>query len=248
VVEIPLYCDKLEAFIGHTEASVDEQEVLHGFFREIQWDKVTLIGLYIKGQRSGIYWQQLDGNAYKVGISDGAKIMTYIYPNLNSAIYGSVDSEDHLRSGQFAQVTELKSYNNGLPVPKVKLFNIGTRYTYDPPSSIVISKSPLLRDPYEQQTCYIDQSTIHPEAGEGIFAKRLLSKGSLVAIFSGVKRRLLSSRNSTASAYNIAVTRGLELDIPDWAISAKKYSATLAHKACHSFTPNAEFENLEHPR
>ena len=41
-------------------------------------------------------------------------------------------------------------------------------------------KQNTLRDPYEQQTVYIDQSRIHPEAGEGLFAKRPLVTGEMV--------------------------------------------------------------------
>ena len=35
-----------------------------------------------------------------------------------------------------------------------------------------MSSKNILRDPFEQQTVYIGQSQIHPEAGEGLFAKR----------------------------------------------------------------------------
>ena len=50
------------------------------------------------------------------------------------------------------------------------------------------------------------------------------------------------------SHYRIMLDRVLDLDIPEWAICAKKYCATLSHKACHSFSPNGFFQVLEHPR
>ena len=38
------------------------------------------------------------------------------------------------------------------------------------------------------------------------------------------------------------------LDIPKGAESLERYRATLGHKACHSFLPNAAFAELYHPR
>ena len=52
-----------------------------------------------------------------------------------------------------------------------------------------MSRTPTTRDPYEQQTVYVGQSRIHPEAGEGLFAKRPLPTGALVALFNGVRQR-----------------------------------------------------------
>lgn len=43
--------------------------------------------------------------------------------------------------------------------------------------------------------------------------------------------------------------REIDLDIPEYETSLKNYSATLGHKACHSFdAKNAKFEQLYHPR
>ena len=43
--------------------------------------------------------------------------------------------------------------------------------------------------------------------------------------------------------------REIDLDIPEYETTLKNYSATLGHKACHSFdAKNAKFEQLYHPR
>ena len=43
--------------------------------------------------------------------------------------------------------------------------------------------------------------------------------------------------------------REIDLDIPEYETSLENYSATLGHKACHSFgAKNAKFEQLYHPR
>ena len=57
-----------------------------------------------------------------------------------------------------------------------------------------MSLTPTSRDPYEQQTVYVGQSKIHPEAGEGLFAKRPLSTGALVALFNGVRQREITGK------------------------------------------------------
>ena len=131
---------------------------------------------------------------------------------------------------------------------KVKVYKLPARYNYDTSTTISMSSKNLLRDPFEQQTVYIGQSQIHPEAGEGLFAKRSMPSGALLAIFNGIRLREITGIPFVTSNYKISVDRGLDLDIPDWAISAKKYSATLGHKCCHSFSPNAEFLVLEHAR
>ena len=48
--------------------------------------------------------------------------------------------------------------------------------------------------------------------------------------------------------YKIALDDYWHLDIPEDSRSTDKYCATLGHKICHSFDPNCDFENFEHPR
>ena len=48
----------------------------------------------------------------------------------------------------------------------------------------------------------------------------------------------------------LTTDRSTDLDIPLDMIQLSEYSATLGHKACHSFgeDKNARFDNLYHPR
>ena len=50
------------------------------------------------------------------------------------------------------------------------------------------------------------------------------------------------------SPYKISFTEDYDLDIPVTMVNLEKYRATLGHKVCHSFTPNCEFDNFQHPR
>ena len=50
------------------------------------------------------------------------------------------------------------------------------------------------------------------------------------------------------SDYRISCEKGLDLDIYAEHMSTTNYRATLAHKTCHSFTPNSGFAQFWHPR
>ena len=50
------------------------------------------------------------------------------------------------------------------------------------------------------------------------------------------------------SPYKIYLDEDFDLDIPDNMISTSQYKASLGHKVCHSFRPNCELDNFEHPR
>ena len=201
------------------------------------------------GRPCGFYWQRLEGEAFTIS-GTKSRLMIYFYPDLSSAIYGHIDENDRMTYGKFAQIYEFDQTNSsqGIPVPKVILHDFPESYKYDLSTSIKISSNPLLRDPYEQQTSYIDYSRVHQDAGEGLFVKRYLEKGKLIAIFNGIRKRYVNGIVPQSSAYNIGLSRNMDLDITDSLASASRYCATIAHKACHSFTPNASFQILEHPR
>lgn len=99
---------------------------------------------------------------------------------------------------------------------------------------------------------FVAPSTL-PCAGEGLFAKRNLSAGALVALFNGVRQRDAGHRgakstNSAFTDYKIELSPEVGLDIPAACQSPARYRATLGHKCCHSFEPNAQFQSLWHPR
>ena len=87
-----------------------------------------------------------------------------------------------------------------------------------------------------------------------MFSKRFLSEHSLVAFFSGVRKRKIfrevpcQANEEAWSDYSITMSKDLSLDIPDSFINASNYCATLGHKACHSFEPNCRFGKCFHPR
>lgn len=142
------------------------------------------------------------------------------------------------------------TYSNGILEPQITIVSSSPVYAYDPSTTMRISQSPFLRDQYEQEQVYVRQSGI-PYAGEGLYAKHDIEEGALIALFNGVKiREVHGTRGITSkfTDYKIGLTGEVCLDIPKVYESIEKYRSTLAHKCCHSFSPNAGFADLYHPR
>ena len=105
-----------------------------------------------------------------------------------------------------------------------------------------VLKYPEIHDPYESKTVEVKDSLI-PDAGKGLFTRKHVSKGTVIAYFAGVA---VDSSSLTQSEYSISWLAGAGLDIP--VPLRASYCATLGHKACHSFAPNCEYSWAAHPR
>ena len=162
-----------------------------------------------------------------------------------------------MESSRFFRTTSVISDEYGMLMLDVEFptnqIEVQNTFYREPSTSVCISKSPMIRDPYEHQTVYVAKSKQGENAGEGIFAKRMIPKGSLVALFNGTRQRetlnTLNSKNLTLfSDYAITLDRCVSLDIPDKYKTLSAYRATLGHKSCHSFTSNSTFTEIFHPR
>ena len=172
----------------------------------------------------------------------------FLYPGLAFGIYGTMTNKWKLESGQYCRVHLTMTDK----MPDVKLDIVSEKpVSFYLSTSLQISNRPLEQDPYEQQTIYVGQSNISPDAGEGLFAKRDIPEGHLVALFNGVRQRdpVFSARKQPEfSDYRISLRTDVSLDIPATFVSLNKYRATLGHKCCHSFKNNAKFVDIRHPR
>ena len=231
----------------------------HGLYRVANAaGDIKEFGLFIEGIRSGGVWQKQTGNAHlfhyldeedenDTGKNDNV-MSCYLYPDYCHVLAGDLE-EDCLNEGKFGIISQIECVN-GIPYPSIKIVNGSIAYSTDMSTALRISLSPLLRDPYEHFRVYVDQSGI-PYAGEGLYAKQELEDGSLVALFNGVRKRegICNKSNFLSfSEFKIGLDREFFLDIPKPVAKLDNYCATLAHKACHSFQPNAEFTELYHPR
>ena len=73
-----------------------------------------------------------------------------------------------------------------LPVDEIEEQSVVAEF--DPSTPTRISRRPLQEDPYEKIHVYVATSAISPLAGEGLFAKRTLTKGHLICLFNGIRR------------------------------------------------------------
>ena len=120
--------------------------------------------------------------------------------------------------------------------------DLETTFIQEEENEASVCERPLLADPYESKWVYVDESKI-PGAGAGLFAKANISCGQVVAYFNGVKQK----GGVNGSEYSIWCGEGM-IDIPEKCRDVDVYRATLAHKICHSFEPNAFYGHAYHPR
>ncbi|QQP37689.1 SET domain containing (Lysine methyltransferase) 7, partial [Caligus rogercresseyi] len=240
-----------------TEYVYDQDGHTSGFFREFingQFNSFGKCETIVIPERKPtlkkdkILWLKLKGNTY---CFYGQHQSVYLYPDLTTAIVGEYSSSGQLLGhGTYGKVTSIRAEEE-LIIPVVTPMEGLQRIIHDPASSIVISKNPLLRDPYETLTVKVSQSTI-PFAGDGLFARRSVGPLTLLALFNGVKIREATAHRGQWSLqtteYRIALKRDMSLDIPAGNASLSKYCASLGHKCCHSFRPNSFFEEIVHPR
>ena len=113
-----------------------------------------------------------------------------------------------------------------------------------------ISTKPMLEDIHDAKTVYVAESSISG-ASEGVFLRRDLSKGSLAAIYNGVRmttREARRRKEDRKSVYRIHGWGDTVLNVPPAYVDTGNYSASLGHKVNHAKVPNSEFRFLWHPR
>ena len=122
---------------------------------------------------------------------------------------------------------------------------LGSLIKRDVSTNSIIGKYPLHPDLWESDLVEVKTSFCGPTAGQGLFLKRNVQEGEIVALFNGL--RYLSSRNNCQDDspdknfdYRIRLNGDTDIDIPPQYTSLENYCATLGHKANHSFSPNAK--------
>ena len=87
-------------------------------------------------------------------------------------------------------------------------------------------------------------------AGEGLFAKTDIPRGSLVALFNGVRQHTMPGQLDTRawSDYRIENGDNTDMDILPGQEDLSVYCATLGHKVNNSFDNNCTFARYWHPR
>ncbi|XP_023325419.1 histone-lysine N-methyltransferase SETD7 [Eurytemora carolleeae] len=232
----------------------------HGPYRRFRRDgQLVQYGFHKNGIKVGKHLKVGTGNnSYYLGNLDSMERLVgqvvFLYPNLQKTILGEyVDGK--MISGVYSDLRDAYMGDEvGFPT---LVFSSERRdkLKFDPSTFMRISRTPLQRDEYESGTVYVKQSRI-PFAGEGLYASRYIEEGQLVCLFNGNRITKTSNRKCVKwgdedwSDFRLTLDKSTDLDIPGEYQETRTYSATLGHKACHSFgrEKNAMFHEFEHPR
>eukprot|EP00794_Sanderia_malayensis_P007172 gene7172-7978_t len=197
---------------------------------------LTFKGSYENNVRVGIchFWDEYGGHLYgevdEYGSLSGENI-TYVYPDEDTALNGTFkDSE----------MVEAKLMEKGFKT---------ITFTRDVSTRCLLSKNPLLADPFETKRSYAAKSTI-TDAGEGLFAKTDMPADEIMSFYNGIRltHKEVDARDWILNSNTISLDDEIVIDVPEEMSDTKVYCASLGHKANHSFTPNAKYDRFDHPR
>ena len=208
------------------------------------------VAYYCNDQIIGKVWQCLMGGAYLVGTVDSetekinGKDVIYVYPDLQTAIQGRF-VDGHMVSGQMCSVEDAyvdpETQMMTLTVTEEKY---GPKLKRDVSTDTVISRYPLDQDLWESSRVEARVSGLGESAGEGLYTRTYIEEGQIVALFNGVRtkscRNNKNDKPNQSYDYRIRLNGEEDIDIPPQFTSLDQYSATLGHKANHSFNPNAK--------
>ena len=125
----------------------------------------------------------LAGGCNRSGRMQGDAVV-YLYPNLHMALVGRWQN-DCMRSARLGRVVGMEE-REGMPFPVVEAEEDAQQFCLDVSGYTVISRFPMLRDPYEDALVECRQSNV-PGSGEGLFAKADIPKGTVVAFYNGIR-------------------------------------------------------------
>lgn len=170
--------------------------------------------------------------------------MTFIYPDLYTALEGAFDSTGMLVKGRQVMLAEVNTAQNGghhqqwLPVAEVRFSDaFGTVLSSDVSTSDHLSNYPQRRDPYELKTVEVAKSTV-PGAGEGVFLKKSVPALTVISYFNGVRYPAETVPSwipfNKPSVYLVETVdysgKDINIDIPPQFAKWNNYFATSGHK------------------
>jgi len=224
--------------------------------------QMVWIGRYKAGFPSGTCWTALRGGAWLVGRPDLKGTNTgseyaFLYPDLQTALFGEWE-DGALVSASPAQLVEL-SHDQGVAEPRFAICD-DRHYHLWVSSSNKMRGPPHQPDPLETKMVRVADSAVEG-GGQGLFANQDIPAGSIVAFYNGIRMTPEEKSPWEDRAYSIVVeweekrlafpfpwvSKADHMDLPPKYHSSENYTATLAHKLNHSFTPNCRWSNMEHP-
>jgi len=258
------------------ETESEHQRVPHGVFRKVnEYGDVDFFGLFFRGNLVGRCWKSLPGGGMLASsqLDFSGADTAFLYPDIRTAMVGDFSSGGRMIEARLAEVSGIRKTRPShgcnkacrLVCPLTPVFAIQNDkdvFRYDKSTGSRISSDPKLRDPYERHFVRIGKSRI-PMAGQGLFAKNRIEPFTVVAFYNGVRSHeddyvdeAVSDEEDDENCdvlgekyrYRLKLSAKEQMDIPKEMATIEKYNATLAHKIQHSFTPNCEMDDFEHPR
>ena len=174
--------DKLEGFVHHG--------VLNGFVRKYDSHKrLTDFGFYENGKPCFIWWKLIEfggaliGHVNEEGQLTGPEI-AYLYSDFQTGFLG------HFEDGVIvqAQAVHLECVIEECKL-LIPLFSepCGPYFRREISDFLTVTKEPLLSDPYESEWVEVRPSSV-PFADEGLFARRPVEEGQILAFYNGIRR------------------------------------------------------------
>eukprot|EP00092_Neocalanus_flemingeri_P001183 GFUD01001260.1.p1 GENE.GFUD01001260.1~~GFUD01001260.1.p1 ORF type:complete len:494 (+),score=107.84 GFUD01001260.1:94-1575(+) len=234
-----------------------KNSVLHGFCRYFDKQKqLTFIGMHRNGKPFGTCWKIMKGGGYVVGrVNEDGQLsgneISYIFPDLETALVGTFE-DAVLKEAKSTKLSDVTSDYGCIKVPNFYKAD-GATLCRELSTTDFVTNSPLLKDPYEEKTVFVKQSHVEG-AQEGLFSKHAVKANTVMAFYNGIRRKKPENGCPTwqneANAYKIFDPNNKEgvVDILEKYHSYSSYCASLAHKTNHSFIPNCEFSEFNHPR
>jgi len=247
--------------IHMADGSVREGWFLHGFANgpfkgDIKGTGTVWLGCYKRGVPFGFCWEAVLGGLWKVGWLDtdgefSGGDVAVLYPDLKTAIRGRY-RRGQLVSGSWSRVKSV-TLHTGLLVPSFEKMS-NSEFKQWPSDKLSITVPPHLRDPYEDQMVEVISSSISG-SGDGLRVKTDVRSGTIVAFYHGLRMKATDENPfgpPTGYAIYLEWDRDKReisdvLDMSPEMQSTANYTATLAHKVNHSFSPNCEWVHVLHP-
>lgn len=233
---------------GYSIAGMYTEDELNGMVEEQSHGNLIFKGEYRNNRRNGYgILTPTDGGEYSGNWKDG------VFDGPNNCYQYPAGARDRLylkgkwKSGKLVAARLYRNDNN---VPEHDII-----YKSDESTFNTIANDPHLRDPYENECCYVKQSTEGEDAGEGLFARIDLPAMCVVSWYNGIKQAdAVTERKpwrDNSNTIALDEEKGVDIDVPPEFSTLPTYAASLGHKANHSFDTqkrNAKYDHAQHPR
>jgi hypothetical protein len=112
-------------------------------------------------------------------------------------------------------------------------------FKYEDTTESIITSNPTLMDPLDRSNVYVGLSTVGPDSGEGLFARRDIMPGEVAVMYAGVKvydedamflANMSICEREDAHKNLLNFNDDYTLDVPPEYSDIVSYRATLGHK------------------